>query len=191
MVTGGTGVVIITWGFIGAMQTIAVRAAVIVGAGVAVTAIGRGTACASACEAGIIDGAGIAVIARDAIGAWRKPATASIGVASDHEARGIGSCRLGAGDYGLGIDHTKVGQLLGIADEGAIAEVPVLQGRAITIQQTFTVHSIPGAGRGLALVGNGAGVAIVALNRVGNKEAASGFITGIVGAGVIVIAIHG
>jgi hypothetical protein len=191
MVTGGAGVVIVTGGLVGAVQANAPWATTVVGAGVTIIAMGGGTANANAFKTAIIDGASVTVITGDTIGAWCKPARAGIRTASDHEARGIGSCGLGAGNDGLDINHAKVGQFLGIADEGAITDVPVLKGLAITVLQTFAVHGISGARHVLALVGHGAGVTIVALSRVGDKEAAPGFVAGVVGAGVIVIAIHG
>ncbi len=108
------------------------------------------------------------------------------------QADGIGT-RLGgwAGNYGLRVYFTFIGPRKSVADEGAIAKVTIFEGIAIVVRLAIAGDGCPGALASLALVGNGAWVAVVAVGKVVLEMATTGAVTGVVGARVIIIADNG
>jgi len=98
--------------------------------------------------------------------------------------------RLGACDRGFPVDHALVRELRGIAHEGPVAEVAVFKRRAVVVSQAVAGHLERHALLVLALVGDGARVAVVASECVGGEDASPLVVARIVGAGVFIITVH-
>ncbi len=167
------------------------RVARVIGAGIPVVAVGFRTADTDAVCAGIGQGAGVAVVAGDAVLAGDDAARPRFGIAGGREARCIGAFGLGAGnDRGRG-DGAVVGPVVQVADEGPVAEVVVLERGAVRIGLAVAGDAHPGARPAGALVRYRTGIPVIAGNVVVHENAAAEPVAGIVGAGVVVVAVDG
>ena len=116
------------------------RVAAIIGAEVAIIAIGSRSANALPRDTNIAEGADIGVLTEHAIGAGCEPTLAGIGLTNCHQARAVGTIRVRTFDYRIGVDDTLVGQLLHVADQSAVAKVAIFQGIAVSVDLAATVH---------------------------------------------------
>ncbi len=84
-----------------------------------------------------------------------------------------------------------IGEGAEVTIEGTVAEVPVLKGFAIIVCLAITSYRDPHALARLTEVGHGARVSIITFVGVGCISASAAFITGVIGAWVVVITIYG
>jgi len=141
--------------------------------------------------AGVADGAGISVLAGVVFVSAGEVACAGGRVTRGQQARCIRAFGLGALDGGTGHDRALVGQRGRVAEENSVAQVAVVQRRTVLVLHAVTVDLDAHAVALAALVCDGAGVRVVAGEAVRVVDAAACFGAGIVGAGVVVVAIHG
>jgi len=90
-------------------------------------------------------------------------------------------------DHRPRVHHALVGKYSGIADQGAVAQVTILELGAVTVVETVTVHCQPRADSLGTLIGQGAGVAVGAGRGVERILAPPGLGAHVVGADVFVI----
>jgi hypothetical protein len=81
-----------------------------------------------------------------------------------------------------------IGELFGIADEGSVAEVAIFQGSAISVLLAGAIYLVAGALLVLALVSNRTRIPVITINVVSHKKTAAGFVAGIVGTGIVIVA---
>jgi hypothetical protein len=188
LVVDGTIVAIVTASGVGGVDAAAIRVARIICAGIAIVAVGGVAGGTGAAVAGVRGGTRVAVVASPALVVGYQGTGSRGRVALGHQAGGIGPRRCRAGDDGSGNDLALVGQLVGVAKEGAIAQVVVFEGLAIGIDETIACDLCAATDALLTMVAHGAGILIVAVSGYGRIAAAPRFGADIVGTGILIFA---
>jgi len=168
------------------------RLARIIGAGIVVRADLRNAGLATAFQTLISNGAGVAVVAGEALMVRHQRAVARIRGAGGHEADCIRPfVRGGTGHFAVRRNGALVWQGLQVAKEGSVAQVAIFQLQAVCILLAVTWNSHPHALSFHALVGDGTGVSIVAVKGVVLELASAKPIAGVIGTHIAVVAGNG
>ncbi len=183
-VTHGADVAVFAGKGVGRVATADPRLARVVGARVAVIAVRVQAGFAGPRCAGVRYGARVPVVAGKPIVGRGDAAPAGLPVADRDEAGCVRSLRCRAFDQGLRIDDALEGQPTGIADQGAVAEVPVLEGPAVFCYHAVARDRCTRADAVPALVSDCAGVPVIAVLCVGDVVAAADLGAGVIGAGI-------
>jgi len=190
-VRGGADVTVVAWGLVVNVGAALLDQARVIRARIAVVAVGLDSSRANTLLALVPHGARISVFARHSLVVRLKRALPAVRRTGSLQADGIISRRFGTLGDGPRLHFALVWQGLHVAKESSIAKVPILQLRAIPVLLAVAVDGRSGAFAFLAQVGHGTGVAIIALLDVVFMHAASRRVAGIVGAGILIVAIHG
>jgi len=159
--------------------------------GIAVIAVGGDAPAADALLTFLAQCAQVAVAAR-AAAVERYQGTLPQGrLASGSQALGPQTLRFLAHNYRPRIHRTGLGKLLSVAEQGAVAEIPILQSRTVLVRLALAGQGCSRATPLLAGVVEGAGIAVVTGQTVGEMEAPRQRIAGVVGAQVEVVTHHG
>jgi len=99
--------------------------------------------------------------------------------------------RVGAGDNRVRVDCAQVGQLVLVAYQRTVADIPVFKQQAIAVLGTLAVHLESGASPPVADIVHRAGVCVVAQFLVELRGAASEAVTQVISTDIAVVADHG
>jgi hypothetical protein len=157
----------------------------VIGAQIAVVAVGEAAPGATARDAMFSDGAGIGVVAGHPL-VGRNDGTAPVGrIAGGGLAETAGArFRKWALNNAFLIDLALIREAIGVADQGAIAQVAIFQRLAIVIALALAVYGYASADPVFAFVGHGARVTVIALRAVVGERAAAQAVAKVVRAGV-------
>jgi len=163
----------------------------VVGAWISVVAEGRRTGLALAADALVANGAPVSVVASEALVVRFQRALSGRRLAHDFLADDVVRNQAGAVHYGIWLNGADVGQLVHVAEQEAVAQVPVFEGLAVLVFDALAIHRIPGTLAFAALVRYRAGVGIVAVGLVVLSRAAAESVADVVRAGIAVVARDG
>jgi len=90
----------------------------------------------------------------------------------------------------IGYNFAEIGKGILVAKEYSVAKVTIFQGLAVGILLAVTIDGISRALALAAFVSDGARVTIVTFGQVGGEDTAARVIARIIGAGVVIIALH-
>ncbi len=187
LVTQGAGISIIARSAIVDVLTACLSVAGIVGAGNTIITIDGDTTGTLPGRAGILDLTGIPPFAEQSIIGGHQRADAFVRVALVGLAEAF---RRGTGHHGFRVNDALIRKRLGVADQCSIALIAVFQRRTIGIGLAVAGDGSASAVSVQAEIAHGADVTVVAGAAVGGVHTAALLSTGIVGAGVLVMAIH-
>jgi len=187
-VVGGADITIGAGGPVVGVDTAGVGVAGVVGARVAIVADAVRSGCTLPFGTGVPQGTFIAIFARESMMVGEKRTSSGGGLAKGGQANSIRTrLRVGADHQRLTVDLTLVRPLNGVAKEGTVAQIAILQGLTIGIALTIAGDGGACAFAFVASVCDGTWVPVVATARIEFEVATARAITGIVGAGIVVI----
>ena len=189
LITGGTGVAVVAQIAVGLVRTPRFGGAGFIGAGIPVIAVGRRARYANTILASVVDSTCVTVTARPTIVGRNQAAVARLRVAHRLQTGSISPSGLGADNDRVGVDGALVGQHAHVTHQRPVALVAIFQGTTIPVLLAIARYRHPCALRGFALVSYGARVAIVTFGHIGLVDTAARFVTGIIGAWVIIITV--
>ena len=163
----------------------------IIGAGVSIITVDGQTALAIARQAALCDGARVFIVTQLAVVQGLRETLPGSCVAGHCIAFCRRSRQWVTFDHGLTCDAALIGQGGRIAVQGSVAQIVIFERGTVGIFQAITLHGKTAALALIALVGNGARVAVVTVGTVEGKGAAAQSVAGIVCARVTVVAIYG
>lgn len=168
------------------------RITAIVSTRIVVGAKGRRAGGTDSGNAGIADGAGIAVAAGQTFVGSHHAAGPGNGVTGRGQTEGIRRRRRRRTlHHRLGSDLALVRQGAGITGQSPIAQVPILQNGTVGVDLAVTRYRDTATLGFMALVRHGTGIAIITNHGVRRKSTAAQTVAGVIGARVFIVAING
>jgi len=190
-VLDGTDVAVVAGFLVALVYTARCRVARIIRAVIPIVAVHLVPAEAHPLHTLRVEGTRIGVVAQESSMMSHERTLARSRVAVGLEAEGVLAIRSRAIDYSLRVDGALVGPRFLVAQQGAVAQVVIVKGiDALLVALTLATHRSALAPAFHALVCNRTGVFVVALGLVGRILAPAGLGAEVVGARVVVIAIH-
>lgn len=174
------------------MDTPLAGCAGVIGARVAVRAIGREATTAVPRLAVLARGTWVVIVASPALIDGNQRTLSGGSITRRGQAGSMGIGRGGRADHqGFEVDNTLVGKGRRVTDKGTVAAVAILQVQAIGIGLALAIHRSPHTLATVAAVGHGADIAIVAYRVVILETAAAETVTAIRSARVGIVTFDG
>lgn len=116
------------------------RVAGIIGARITIIAIGGDPRDALTAAAGIPNGAGIAILAKQVVVVRDQAACSADRVATGRQADRTRAFRGRTIDNGVGIHPALIGQRIGVTQQDSVTQIPIFQGPTITVGLAIAVY---------------------------------------------------
>jgi len=190
-VLGGTEISVIAGLLVVLVNTTNARVAGIICAGVPIVAVDLVAAGADSFHARGVEGAGIRVVAEEPFVVRDKRALTRSWLAVSLLAERVLALGARTEDNGLRVKRALVGPRLHVAHQRAVAQVPIIEGiDTLLVALALAAHRGPSAHSVAAFVSHCARVQIITVGFVRGVLAAARLGADVVGAGVVVLALH-
>ena len=188
-ITSGTDIAVAASCCIGLVNATVPCHAAIVSTEVSVVAISLDSILAGPFHTTLADGAGIAVRTGTILVRWYRAAFAANRVATGCQAGGVRPRRCWAGDCCVWVNGAFIRDRIGVAEQRAVADIAIFKWHTVAIFDAVTLDIETSARTLAASVIDGAWIAVIALAHIEGVEAAAGWVAGIGGADVAIVAV--